>query len=101
MHTRSAKLPALRSTSGRPRYFGGMACAANYAWANRQVIMHEARKVFAKIFGIDYDDMRLIYDVAHNIAKFEHHDVGGASKEVCVHRKGATGIRSRGAGYPF
>ena len=85
------------SPEGRA-YFGGMACAANYAWANRQVIMHEARKVFAKIFGIDYDDMRLIYDVAHNIAKFEHHDVGGASKEVCVHRKGAT--RAFGPGAP-
>ncbi len=87
----------INSPEGRA-YFGGMACAANYAWANRQVIMHEARKVFAKIFGIDYDDMRLIYDVAHNIAKFEHHDVGGASKEVCVHRKGAT--RAFGPGAP-
>ncbi len=77
------------SPEGRA-YYGAMACAANYAWANRQVIMHEARKVFAALFGIDYDDMRLIYDVAHNVAKFERHDVDGAPTEVCVHRKGAT-----------
>ena len=75
-----------------------MACAANYAWANRQVIMHEAREVFAQIFSIDYDEMRLVYDVAHNVAKFEHHDVNGTSMEVCVHRKGAT--RAFGPGVP-
>ena len=77
------------SPEGRA-YYGAMASAANYAWANRQVIMHEARKVFSALFGIDYDDMRLIYDVAHNVAKFEHHDIDGAHGEVCVHRKGAT-----------
>ncbi|WP_292393109.1 RtcB family protein [Methanoculleus sp. UBA303] len=77
------------SPEGRA-YYGGMVCAANYAWTNRQVIMHEARKVFAQMYGIDYDEMRLIYDVAHNVAKFERHDVDGASMEVCVHRKGAT-----------
>lgn len=77
------------SPEGRA-YYGGMACAANYAWANRQVIMHEARKVFVQVFGIDYDEMKLIYDVAHNVAKFERHDVDGTSMEVCVHRKGAT-----------
>ena len=85
------------SPEGRA-YYGGMASAANYAWTNRQAIMHEARKVFARIFGIDYDDMRLIYDVAHNVAKLEHHDVDGASTEVCVHRKGAT--RAFGPGAP-
>ncbi|MDD3372970.1 MAG: RtcB family protein [Methanoculleus bourgensis] len=77
------------SPEGRA-YYGGMACAANYAWANRQVIMHEARKVFVQVFGIDYDEMKLIYDVAHNVAKFEHHDLDGTLMEVCVHRKGAT-----------
>ena len=77
------------SPEGRA-YYGGMACAANYAWTNRQVIMHEARKAFTQVFGIDYDEMRLIYDVAHNVAKFERHDVDGAPMEVCVHRKGAT-----------
>ncbi|WP_292517610.1 RtcB family protein [Methanoculleus sp.] len=84
------------SPEGRA-YYGGMVCAANYAWANRQVIMHEARKVFAQLFGIDYDEMRLIYDVAHNVAKFEHHNVDGASVEVCVHRKGATRAFGPGA----
>ena len=63
-------------------YYGGMVCAANYAWANRQVIMHEARNVFAKLFGIEYDGMRLIYDVAHNVAKFERHEVDGKLTEV-------------------
>lgn len=77
------------SPEGRA-YYGGMACAANYAWANRQVIMHEARKVFVQVFGVDYDEMKLIYDVAHNVAKFEHHDLDGTLMEVCVHRKGAT-----------
>ena len=85
------------SPEGRA-YYGGMVCAANYAWANRQVIMHEARKVFSGMFGIDYDDMRLIYDVAHNVAKFERHDIDSASAEVCVHRKGAT--RAFGPGAP-
>lgn len=85
------------SPEGRA-YYGGMVCAANYAWANRQVIMHEARKVFARIYGIDYDEMNLIYDVAHNVAKYERHDVDGASKDVCVHRKGAT--RAFGPGAP-
>ena len=84
------------SPEGRA-YYGGMVSAANYAWANRQVIMHEARKVFSQLFGIDYDEMRLIYDVAHNVAKFERHDVGGASTEVCVHRKGATRAFGPGA----
>ncbi|MCK9318569.1 MAG: RtcB family protein [Methanoculleus sp.] len=87
----------LDSAEGRA-YYGGMVCAANYAWANRQVIMHEARKVFSGFFEIDYDEMRLVYDVAHNVAKFEHHDVNGVSTEVCVHRKGAT--RAFGPGSP-
>ncbi|MFA7198596.1 MAG: RtcB family protein [Methanoculleus sp.] len=87
----------LESPEGRA-YYGGMVCAANYAWANRQVIMHEARKVFAELFEIEYDEMRLIYDVAHNVAKFEQHEVDGTTKEVCVHRKGAT--RAFGPGVP-
>jgi len=79
-------------------YYGGMVCAANYAWANRQVIMHEARKVFSELFEIEYEEMRLVYDVAHNVAKFERHEVDGMAKEVCVHRKGAT--RAFGPGVP-
>jgi len=72
-------------------YFAGMAASANYAWANRQIITHWVRETFRKVFGMtDEDlDMRLIYDVAHNIAKFEEHKVDG-KKKVCVHRKGAT-----------
>ena len=54
-------------------YFGGMAAAANYAWANRQMITHTTRQVLEKMFGIEYDEMPLIYDVAHNVAKMEEH----------------------------
>lgn len=73
-------------------YFGGMAASANYAWANRQIITHWAREAFRKVFGISDADlgMDLIYDVAHNIAKFEEHNVDGNKMNVCVHRKGAT-----------
>ncbi|MCK4453236.1 RtcB family protein [candidate division WOR-3 bacterium] len=73
-------------------YFEQMACAANYAWANRQCIMHWVRESFEKILGKKARDlgMHLIYDVAHNIAKFEEHTVAGEMKKVCVHRKGAT-----------
>jgi tRNA-splicing ligase RtcB len=71
-------------------YFGAMAASANYAWANRQLITHTTRQVLAKMFRIDYEDMPLVYDVAHNVAKFEEHDVDGKRTKVCVHRKGAT-----------
>jgi tRNA-splicing ligase RtcB len=71
-------------------YFGAMAAAANYAWANRQVIMHMARGVLSSLYGIGEDEMPLIYDVAHNVAKFEEHVVDGNLKKLCVHRKGAT-----------
>ena len=73
-------------------YFKAMLCAANYAWANRQVITHWTRETFEKIFGRDADDlgMDLLYDVAHNVAKLEEHIVDGRKKEVYVHRKGAT-----------
>jgi tRNA-splicing ligase RtcB len=72
------------------RYFGAMAAAANYAWANRQIITHMAREVFSKHFGIEYEEMPLVYDVAHNVAKFEEHHVEGRRMRLCVHRKGAT-----------
>jgi len=71
-------------------YFGAMAASANYAWANRQIISHTARQVLSKIFGIGYEEMPLVYDVAHNVAKIEEHTLDGKSVEVCVHRKGAT-----------
>lgn len=79
-------------------YFGAMAASANYAWANRQVIMHYTRKAMEEMYGIPYKEMRLVYDVAHNVAKFEEHDVGSSRMRVCVHRKGAT--RAYGPGAP-
>lgn len=87
----------ITSTEGMA-YFSAMASAANYAWANRQMITHTTREVLSKTFRIEYDDMPLIYDVAHNVAKFEEHLVDGKSMKVCVHRKGAT--RSFGPGAP-
>jgi tRNA-splicing ligase RtcB (3'-phosphate/5'-hydroxy nucleic acid ligase) len=74
-------------------YLGAMRAAANYAWCNRQLLTHQAREVFACVLGKSWESlgMDLVYDVAHNIAKFEDHDVGdGCCKRVCVHRKGAT-----------
>ena len=85
----------ITSTEGMA-YFSAMASAANYAWANRQMITHTTREVLSKTFRIEYDEMPLIYDVAHNVAKFEEHLVDGKSMKVCVHRKGAT--RSFGPG---
>ena len=89
----------LASPAGR-RYFAAMSAAANFAWANRQVIMHWARESFMKTLGIGPRDlqMSLVYDVAHNIAKKEKHLVDGEEKLVCVHRKGAT--RALPAGHP-
>jgi tRNA-splicing ligase RtcB len=74
------------------RYLGAIRCAANFAWANRQCLMHLARTVFERVFGQSWQQlgMTLLYDVAHNIAKFERHRVDGKERTVCVHRKGAT-----------
>mgnify|MGYP000498169352 CR=1 FL=1 len=73
-------------------YLGAMAAAANFAWANRQVIMHWVRESFEKVFGKNAEalGMNLVYDVAHNIAKFETHTVDGKKMKLLVHRKGAT-----------
>ncbi len=73
-------------------YFKAMAAGANYAWANRQVITHWVRETFEKFFGRDAESlgMDLVYDVAHNVAKLEEHDIDGVKKPVYVHRKGAT-----------
>ena len=74
-------------------YFGAMAASANYAWANRQIITHIVRELLVKRFGIAYEEMPLVYDVAHNVAKWEEHDTpdgSAGSRRVCVHRKGAT-----------
>ena len=66
--------------------------AANYAFANRQMMGHWVRQSFEEVFGESAErlGLNLVYDVAHNIAKFEKHRVGGVEKTVCVHRKGAT-----------
>jgi tRNA-splicing ligase RtcB len=73
-------------------YLAAMAAAANYAWANRQVIMSQAEKAFMKALNISPRDLgfSLIYDVCHNIAKIEEHTVDGKKRRLCVHRKGAT-----------
>ena len=74
------------------RYLKAMRCAANYAWANRQMLMHLTRQTFQHFYklGPEQLGMGLIYDVAHNIAKLEKHRVSGREKLLCVHRKGAT-----------
>jgi tRNA-splicing ligase RtcB len=81
-------------------YFKAMVCAANSAFANRQVITHRIREVFSDIFKRDARDLGLeiIYDVCHNIAKIERYRVDGQEKELLVHRKGAT--RSFPPGHP-
>jgi len=87
------------SSIGR-RYFSAMSCAANYAWANRQVLMNLAIRTFEKALhlGPKEHGMRLLYDVCHNIAKMETHTVEGKEVKVCVHRKGAT--RAFPSGHP-
>ena len=70
-------------------YFGAMCAAANFAFANRQAITHAAREVFGKTFG-DEGGLRLVYDVAHNMAKLESRSDGGPEGPIVVHRKGAT-----------
>ena len=79
-------------------YFGAMAAAANYAWVNRQVITHQVRTVLNRMYGIDYEEMPLVYDVAHNVAKMERHNTDKGRQTLCVHRKGAT--RAFGPGCP-
>lgn len=73
-------------------YFSAMAAAANNAFANRQVIMHRVREVFAKVFARQAKDLGLdlVYDVAHNMAKLEKYEIDGEEKTLVVHRKGAT-----------
>ena len=80
-------------------YLGAMAASANFAWANRHVLAHEARQAFAVAFGTtpDRTGMQLVYDVAHNLAKIERHAIDGELRRLCVHRKGAT--RAFGPGH--
>jgi len=81
----------LSSAEGQ-QYLEAMACAANFAFANRQMITHWVRETFEQVFRKGPRDLKLdlIYDVCHNIAKLEHHTVDGKKKKLCVHRKGAT-----------
>ena len=73
-------------------YFHAMACAANFAFANRQLLAHMIRQSFDEVLGnkIKHFELCQVYDIAHNMAKIEEHEVGGRSVRVCVHRKGAT-----------
>ncbi|MBA7600987.1 RNA-splicing ligase RtcB [subsurface metagenome] len=89
----------VKSPEGKD-YFAAMVCAANYAWANRQCITHWARECFVKVFGQSQRELGLemVYDVAHNIAKMEEHEVDGKRVSLCIHRKGAT--RAFPTGHP-
>ncbi len=89
----------LNSDLGR-KYLAAMSCAANYAWANRQVLMHWTRETFMHALSANPRElgMSLLYDVCHNIAKIECHKVEGDEMTLCVHRKGAT--RSLPPGHP-
>jgi tRNA-splicing ligase RtcB len=81
------------------KYLASMAAAANYAWVNRQVIMSQAEKAFMQALDVSPRELgfSLVYDVCHNIAKFEQHVVEGEKRRLCVHRKGAT--RAFGPGH--
>jgi tRNA-splicing ligase RtcB len=81
----------INSVEGQ-QYIAAMRAAANFAWCNRQLLMYQTRNVFSEVFGQTWEElqMNLIYDVCHNIAKFEEHTIGGKKRKVWVHRKGAT-----------
>ncbi len=97
VHDRELACAPFRSPEGEA-YFSAMKCAANMGFANRQVILHRLREVFSQIFHRSPEDlgMEMVYDVAHNTAKLETHLVDGVTRELLVHRKGAT--RSFGPG---
>ena len=86
----------IRSEAGE-RYFQAMAAAANFAFNNRQRILAGVRDAFHAVCGTRPRDVRLLYDVCHNIAKFETHLVDGKPRKLCVHRKGATRAFGKGA----
>ncbi|MEW6532012.1 MAG: RtcB family protein [Thermodesulfobacteriota bacterium] len=88
------------NTSLAQEYFGAMSAAANFAFTNRQILMHLARTAWEEGLGVSPRELkfRLLYDVCHNVAKIESHSVNGERKKVCVHRKGAT--RAFPAGHP-
>jgi tRNA-splicing ligase RtcB (3'-phosphate/5'-hydroxy nucleic acid ligase) len=94
------QLASVPTTSQEGRdYLGAMAAAANFAWCNRQVMMHLASNAFMEALGVSPRELglKLIYDVCHNIAKFEEHIADGKKRKVLVHRKGAT--RAFGPGH--
>ena len=80
-------------------YFAAMKCAINMSFANRQVILHRVREVFAEVFGQSPEQLglRMVYDVAHNTAQLEEHEVDGRIRQLLVHRKGATRALAPGA----
>lgn len=80
------------SSQEAENYLGAMRCAGNYAFCNRQFMTHWVRETMTEVFQKDWQELGvdLVYDVCHNIAKFEKHDFQGSQREVCVHRKGAT-----------
>ncbi len=78
------------------QYISAMNAAANYAWVNRQMITHYVREAFEEILKVNPREIRVLYDVAHNIAKFEKHKIGDKIKNVLVHRKGATRAFAKG-----
>ncbi len=86
------------SPEGRD-YFAAMKCGLNMSFANRQVILHRIREVFSEVFGRSAEDleMRMVYDVAHNTAKLEKHNLDSRERTLLVHRKGAT--RAFGPGH--
>ncbi len=90
IHVRDRQLACvpIQSPEGQA-YLGAMRAAANFAWANRQAIMHALRHSFLKVFGRDCR-LNLVYDVCHNIAKQERYEIDGKKRDVLVHRKGAT-----------
>lgn len=106
VHRYGIKLPdrelvcaPLNSPEGES-YLAAMHCAANYAFTNRQMLAHFARKAFEEVFAGKVRNWNLhqVYDIAHNMGKIETHTVEGEQMQVCVHRKGAT--RAFGPGYP-
>jgi len=88
------------SSQEAQEYFSAMKCGANFAWANRQMITHWIRESFEQVLGQKADrlGLHLVYDVAHNMAKLEEHEVNGKRRWLYVHRKGAT--RAFGPGHP-
>ncbi|MFC1566807.1 RtcB family protein [bacterium] len=93
IHIPDSQLACAPFTSSEGQeYFAAMSCAANYAWANRQCIMHSVRQSFQKVLHASPNElgMGLVYDVAHNIGKIENHNFNGKDMKLIVHRKGAT-----------